>query len=755
MRFLGLALPILLAAIASAQVEVVTSDGIHVVATVREGHLTTYDGAQWRPRFWRGVNAGVTTPGHFPGELSVAREDWARWFPLMKAMNARVLRVYTIQPAGFYQALLEFNRTQSDPLWLLQGIWPPEEELIGDDGAGRNAYDPEITAAFAAEIADAVRSVHGDLARNPRPGHAGGTYTADISPYILGFLVGAEWYPFTVQVTNRVAAGVPPYHGVYFTARPSASPFESWLARILDLVATEEMRYRWQHPLAFVNWTTTDPLAHPAEPNLTEDLVSVDSTHIEPTAAWKAGYFSSYHIYPYYPDFLGIDSAYRQFQDAAGKTNPYAAYLNQLRAYHRDMPLLVTEFGVPSSRGLAHHGPMGWNQGMHTETAQGEIDSEMLRAIYTEGCDGAILFSWQDEWHKFSWNTVDLELPFDRRPLWQNRLTNERFYGVLAMDPAAEGSRVVLDGQPVDWESLQTKSEWRGPAVDLSMVHDEAYVYLMLRKRGGAWDLSRDRIYLGVSTLPGGSPTSGHAPGLVFSQPMQFLLRVEGDDARWLTLSAYDQHTYRWGVQQSIVPVHANYSNPALGLFLPWKLLLNRALVHPETGEQIPFEEIEIGQLRRGSDDRSLPASDTLADWQAQGDTIEFRIPWMLLGFMDPSSHRVWDWPYLANGIRPVFTDAIRIEPRLVTEGREVSNEGIVATYGWAGWELPRYRERLKASYLLIAEAMRQCDVPVAPRVVTNSAAASPAISQSRVRSSQKPGARPQHGGAHTRSDRN
>ena len=717
MKRASFALAILFAALANAQVEVVTADGIHLVTRVADGHIQAFDGTQWRPRFWRGVNAGVTTPGHFPGELSAAKEDWARWFPQIKAMNARVLRVYTLLPPGFYQALVEYNRTQSEPLWLLQGIWPPEEELIGEDGAGRNAYTPAITAAYVAEIADVVRAAHGDLARTPRPGHAGGIYTADVSPYLLGWLLGSEWYQFCVQVTNQAAAGMAPYSGDYVRAKAAASPFENWLAWMLDRVAIEEMRYRWQHPLAFVNWVTADPIAHPSEPNGTEDMVSVDATHLEPTPAWAAGYFASYHVYPYYPDFFRWEPAYQTYQDATGKINPYAAYLNQLRAYHGNVPLLVAEFGVPSSRGLAHHGPLGWNQGMHTEKEQGEIDSEMLNSIYSEGYDGAILFSWQDEWYKFAWNTVDLELPFDRRPLWSNRLTNERFFGVLGMDAASEGASVVLDGNAAEWKTLRTGKSWQYPAMDLSATHDEAYLYLMLRKHEGAWDFTRDRLYLGFGTLNGGSSVSDQAPGLVFDQPMQFLLSAQGGgDVRWSVLSAYDQHTFRWGFQLPIVPFRSEYANPALGLFLPWSLLLSRAVEIPGTGEKKPFEEVEIGRLRRGTNDPSLADSDDLADWQADGDVFEVRIPWMLLGFMDPSSHKVWDWPYQARGISPVEVDGVRIEPRLVTDGQEVANKSPLAIYRWNGWELPVYKERLKRSYWVIAQAMGRCDLPQAPR---------------------------------------
>ena len=88
----------------------------------------------------------------------------------------------------------------------------------------------------------------------------------------------------------------------------------------------------------------------------------------------------------------------------------------------------------------------------------------------------------------------------------------------------------------------------------------------------------------------------------------------------------------------------------------------------------------------------------------------------MLLGFMDPSSHKVWDWPYQARGILPVEVDGVRIEPKLVTDGQEVANRSPLATYRWNGWDLPVYKERLKRSYWAIAQAMSRCDLPQAPR---------------------------------------
>src|SRR3712207_8029537 len=52
----------------------------------------------------------------------------------------------------------DFNSGREDPLWLIHGVWSPEEELTGEDLEGRDAYTPHITHTFENEVKDAVRS---------------------------------------------------------------------------------------------------------------------------------------------------------------------------------------------------------------------------------------------------------------------------------------------------------------------------------------------------------------------------------------------------------------------------------------------------------------------------------------------------------------------------------------------------------------------------------------------------------------------
>ena len=261
-----------------------------------------------------------------------------------------------------------------------------------------------------------------------RPGHAGGRYRSDVARWLLAWSPGVEWDPYATENTDEVHAGTPAYQGRYITATADATPMESWLAGRLDHLATLEAQRGWSRPVTFTNWLTTDPMRHPEEPIDKEDMVSVDPMHMKATAKWPGGFFASYHAYPYYPDFLRLQPSYRNAKD------PYEAYLKDLRKHHKGQAVMITEFGVPTGIGSAHLGPLGRDQGDHPEQEAGRMDADMMAAIKRQKLAGGLLFSYTDEWFKRTWNTMDMEKPEDRRQLWQNALTNEEQFGIVAAE---------------------------------------------------------------------------------------------------------------------------------------------------------------------------------------------------------------------------------------------------------------------------------------------------------------------------------
>jgi hypothetical protein len=140
-----------------------------------------------KPLFIRGVNLGAGSAGHFPGEFAITKADYRRWLRFARSLHANAIRVYALHPPELYEALKEENAAHPrDPIWLFQEVWTelPERNDFWDDA---------FTRQFDSSIREAVDAIHGNATLVPRPGHAAGRYTADVSPYLAGWLLGREW----------------------------------------------------------------------------------------------------------------------------------------------------------------------------------------------------------------------------------------------------------------------------------------------------------------------------------------------------------------------------------------------------------------------------------------------------------------------------------------------------------------------------------------------------------------------------------
>src|SRR3989475_736473 len=207
-----------------------------------------------------------------------------------------------------------------------------------------------------------------------------------------------------------------------------------------------------------------------------------------------AGYFASYHAYPYYPDFIGLDSAYGAARSAIGLSH-YFGYLRALKRHHAGRPLLVAEFGVPSSRGTSHLQPEGMHHGGHDEQAMAALDARLAREIREAGAAGGILFSWLDEWFKHTWVTIDLELPPERTRLWHNVMNAEQNYGLLGEYAGAAGATPEPGGPPDRWRELTPYA--RNGSLVLRVGANPSYLYVALE---GGRPVAAARYVVGIDT---------------------------------------------------------------------------------------------------------------------------------------------------------------------------------------------------------------------------------------------------------------
>jgi tetratricopeptide (TPR) repeat protein len=691
-------------------------------------------GGAWRNLFVKGFNLGMALPGRFPTQFPEDEATYRQWLSTMADLGANTVRLYTLPPPAFYRALVAHNAEPgARRLWLIQGVWtglPPRHDFS----------DPGFVDEFRAEIARVIDAVHGDLLLAPRPGHVSGRYDTDASAHLLAMVIGREWEPFAVVDHNALYPGETAWEGRWLRVR-DARAMECWVARMCDFaVDYEARRHGVIHPVTFANWPTLDPLHHPTESTRAEedawrdrygiarpdrlreaawedDRVTLDATRIEPTDAMRVGFFASYHIYPNYPDFLNLQASYASGRDAEGPSR-YAAYLEELEAYHGDQPVLVAEFGISTSRGIAHVQPHGWHHGGLDEREQGRLVGRMMHSIRDAGYAGAIVFEFLDEWFKGTWSVAPLESPAERRRMWFNAESPEQSYGVLAARPG--DGRIRVDGDASDWEGIEPLAvapREAGPALgradlkELRVTSDEGYLYLLLRTGSGrdgrrigenlAYRLSLDTYdpRRGARRLP--------APGATrVGSGTEFLVELGGPE----------RSTVR------VVAPYEPFRDPDAGpptsplggrpRFAPLMFETNRERFARD-GTRHPAERIDRGRLRWGSLDPASPAFDTRTDVAAapSGDTIELRLPWGLLNVADPSTRRV------LHGASPegtVETPGVRVYAFAVDPSKPGKrpldrlpwNGEAAPLYSWDRWEQPEYRLELKHGAAELRRAM-------------------------------------------------
>jgi len=678
------------------ETSVYNGDGISYISKVDNKSFYIYRYGKWERSFVKGLNIGAAKPGNFPGELAITKEEYLRWFKQISGMNAETIRVYTILKPEFYDALYEYNKTSLKPLYIFQGVWVNEDNISNFE----DAHNPIIKDGFKEDIKTLINIIHGNVEIKPQRGHASGVYTKDVSPYVMGWILGLEWDPNFVENTNKINENLNSFDGKYLYTE-KASPFEVFLAQSGDYaIDYETENYKMQRPLSFTNWVTTDTLKHPNEPLKKEDMVEVNTEHIKKNDSFKPGLFASYHVYPYYPDFMNYQHDYATYTDKDNKINTYKAYLKDLIKEHT-VPVIVAEFGIPAARGMAHQNiKMGYNQGNVDEKSQGEMDAAMLQDIYDEGYAGGLVFSWQDEWFKRTWNTMDLDLA-DRRSYWSNPQTNEQEFGVLAFDPGKDKSICYVDGDISDWKK-------DNPLIDtenmkIYVKSDEKYLYIMGDIEG--FDFEKDKLFFPIDVTPNSGNLKYNDYNLTFKRPTDMVIILDNKDgSRIVTDSYYDVFYYMYAKQLKMIDENAVYEKKNSGIFNPIYLCLNKALYLPEDEKTIPFEKYETGKLVLGDANPEHKNFNSLTDYAVNEDKVEIRIPWQLLNVMDPSTKIVMNDFYEKKEITPLKIENLYVGG-ILTKNNVVSQNSNMEYYTWDEWESPTYHERLKPSYDILKKA--------------------------------------------------
>lgn len=663
--------------------------------------IDTGDG--WEDFEIRGVDMGIGIPGHFATDYAIDKQTYLRWFKFIKDMGANTVRVYILQSPSFYEALYEYNHDNPDPLYLIHGVWIDDY----NQNSHMDGFDPEYRDRFISDCRTVVDVIHGrrwvELGRLT----ASGMYVTDVSQWVLGYIIGVEWEAPTVAYTDNSNELIGSYHGTYISTTSEASAFEIMLAEVGDdMLNYEAARYKEQRLLAFSNWATTDPLDYPrAIQVFFEKYTSVDVEHIVAEDKLVSGMFASYHIYPYYPDYLQFIPEYSQYKDKRGEVNTYLAYLKTIVDHHT-IPVVISEFGIPSARGSAQTDVNTHrNQGNMSESEQGLAIARCYDDIMEAGCAGSCVFSWQDEWFKRTWNTM-ANVDLLETPYWSDYQTNEQYFGLLSFDPGTERSKSYVDGDDEEWSDSDVIGSSEGRT--LSMKYDEKFIYFMVR---GDDVNESTKLYLPIDTTQKSGSSTSTDPQVSFDRNADFLIVLDGkENSRVLVQERYEVLRAMQLRAMTGEDPYINIPNADSQTFKPINLLLQTltdtgVISNAITDDKIPvsdqyfYKSYETGKLTYGNANPAEKDYNSLADFCYGDGFVEIKLPWQLLNFSNPSDMQIHDDYYEHYGVENMSIDRMYVG---VGAGSQTITLNELPLNGWG--ETVTYHERLKESYFVMQQ---------------------------------------------------
>lgn len=643
----------------------------------------------------KGVDLGAGIPGAFATEFAIDYDMYLEWFKLIQEMNANVIRVYTISDPEFYHAFYDYNADNPNPLYLLHGVWVDDEVVRG----ANDAYADQFIHVFYKDCEKLVDVLHGrrNIWYNSRHGY--GAYKWDVSQWVAGYILGVEWDPDVVLYTDDIREYMASFEGEFLYTDGNASAFEAMLARVGDRLLTYEMRkYGEQKLLAFSNWPETDPLDHEQwrlEQNT--NLAKIDVEHIHAKDKLKTGMFASYHIYPYYPAFLDFEEKYAGYVDEKGENNPYQGYLKEINRHHT-VPVVVSEFGLPSSRGIARiNKARGMDQGNLSEEEQAKRLKILYKDIKTAGCAGAVVFAWQDEWFKRTWNTM-ANVDLSKTAYWSDFQTNEQFFGLMAFDPGKETSVCYTDGDVDEWSEKDLIADYGSSR--LYMKYDEKFIYFRIHQEHPN---PKEILYIPVDVTPKTGSYYAKKEELKFDRQADFLIVLDGEDnSKVLVQERYEAFRVIFAEDYGEENPYFNVPDKDSPLFVNIYMALQLGKINAVQEEDKMAERFETGRLTFGNGNPYSEDYNSVSDFIVKGNEIEIRLPWQLLNFSNPAEQQVHDDYYENYGIENLKIDSIYAGLGSSEDKGTRIRMGEMPLVGWG--KNPEYHERLKQSYYAVKE---------------------------------------------------
>ena len=649
---------------------------------------------QWESFQLRGVDLTSAVPYEFASDYAPSKEDYLRWLGAISDLGANCIRIFTIMDSDFYEAFYEFNTESGRILYLLQGLQVPDAVNYGAE----DAYNSNFRELLIQNGQSAVDVIHGKKIIPLGNTSGTGIYSRDISPWVLGYLVGHEWDSGNIAYTDNSTLHLESYEGEYFSTTPEAGRFEALMAEIMDrITGYESDKYKTQRLIAFINDPGNDPFEY-------ETLYAtrffkynqLDAEHIVPGPKLESGYFAAYRLSRFCTDFLEYLSQQQRRKlgsilTGLNTSDYYNGYLDLLGKYH-SIPVVAAGLGFSTARAPIYEG-----EEPITEQEQGQQIVRVLRETSRCGWAGAFVSSWQDVWQRKSWNTSYSNLD-SILPMWQDMQSDGQSYGLMQFSLGQ--CPCYVDGSAWEWEDAAPALETAQGS--LSVKYDEKYLYLYVR----GFDPESQSLYIPIDTTPKSGSTYCQNYGISFQRPCDFVICIDGiDNSRILVQERYDTLWAMHSQELSRTDAYEQLRSGTSPVFRDIELLVQRNSPAPVMLTQetwTPEPTYETGHLRYGNSNPNSPNFNSLSDYMFTEDGVEIRIAWQLLNFSDPSETLIHDDYYENYGVENLHVGELWLGFARAEDSEYRIPMASCPLEGWG--ESSGYLEHFKESYYILQQ---------------------------------------------------
>jgi len=645
----------------------------------------------------RGVELSSSMPGSYASSFAPEEDDYLRWLEQIVEMGANVVRLSSLMDDDFYNAFYAFNTGREEPLYLLQGIRLSDEAVL----SAQDGYHDTVLGSLLEDGAAAVDIIHGRRSYVVGQLQGSGSYWKDISPWVLGYLVGGGWEADMIAYTDHSTVHSGVFAGEYFSTSEDATAFEAMLAQVMDhMISYESDKYKEQRPIGFVCAPDIDFLVY--EESCARQLRKfawLDAEHVIPAEKNHGGYFAAYQMYDFCGDFLSFLSEKQRadlakYLPAVDTQDVYGGYLDLLGAYHT-MPVIVSDYGFSSSRGAVKKNVLPL-----TEREQGEALVEVWEDAMDAGWAGVVISTWQDTWERRTWNTA-FAADLTRNYLWHDLQSEGQSYGLMAYEPGEEAV-CTLDGKGDEWAGDAPVLEWQGNF--LYVRYDEEGLYLLLQ---GPDVAPENTLYLPFDMTDELGSLVCASPKVEFERMADFVLCLDGKEhTRLLVQERYDAMRENFLMEVTGEDPFVHYPEVDSDRFVPVSMVLSSDELVTENWINYTDEELmairghgvwETGRLIHGNGDPNSAGYNSLADFCYGESCVELCLPWLLMNVADPTEMQIHQDYYTNYGVTARSVSNFYIG---LGDGETEIKLQDIDVQKW-DWDL-KWRERLKDSYHVV-----------------------------------------------------